>query len=428
MGQIANILDATLAPSAMLPSSKHPAQQESRLTRLVPGSSRISAHHRLPEWFAVEDVRSWMSSLCATVVTAAVLHYSHSNVPNSLLLVAGFATFCALAAGRRILIAIVGRLNGPRNVLVVGSGAASKRIIGAVRRHPGSGRSIKQALSVSQFQEICDARRFSTFVRKEFIDEVIIATPGLDLAAVIGEARHQRLDVTVVPEALGLPAAEQIAIENREETTLLAVHKESVPSIKLTAKRVLDVLLSGIGLAALLPLLVMIGFVVRLDSSGPALYRCFRVGCKGRRFLCYKFRTMVLNADFAKEGLRWRNERVGAFFKIDDDPRITRVGKFLRRYSLDELPQLWNVLLGQMSLVGPRPHPPEDINLYRIQDLQRLDFMPGMTGLWQVTARQDPSFDTSVALDVKYIKGWSLWLDFQILCRTVGVVVRGSGS
>jgi exopolysaccharide biosynthesis polyprenyl glycosylphosphotransferase len=283
-------------------------------------------------------------------------------------------------------------------------------------------------LSVSQFQEICDARRFSTFVREEFIDEVIIATPGLDLAAVIGEARHQRLDVTVVPEALGLPAAEQIAIENGEDTTLLVVHKESVPSIKLTAKRALDVLLSGIVLAALLPLLVMIGFVVRLDSSGPALYRCFRVGCKGRRFLCYKFRTMVLNADFAKEGLRWRNERVGAFFKIEDDPRITRVGKFLRRYSLDELPQLWNVLLGEMSLVGPRPHPPEDINLYRIQDLQRLDFMPGITGLWQVTARQDPSFDTSVALDVKYIKGWSLWLDFQILYRTVGVVVRGSGS
>jgi lipopolysaccharide/colanic/teichoic acid biosynthesis glycosyltransferase len=137
---------------------------------------------------------------------------------------------------------------------------------------------------------------------------------------------------------------------------------------------------------------------------------------------------MVRNADFAKEGLRWRNERVGAFFKIEDDPRITRVGKFLRRYSLDELPQLWNVLLGEMSLVGPRPHPPDDINLYRIQDLQRLDFMPGITGLWQVTARQDPSFDTSVALDVKYIKGWSLWLDFQILYRTVGVVVRGSGS
>jgi exopolysaccharide biosynthesis polyprenyl glycosylphosphotransferase len=319
-------------------------------------------------------------------------------------------------------------LNEPRNVLVVGSGAASQRIISAVRRHPGSGRSIKQALSVSQFQEICDARRFSTFVREEFIDEVIIATPGLDLAAVIGEARHQRLDVTVVPEALGLSAAEQIAIENDEETTLLSVRKESVPSIKLSAKRALDVLLSGIGLAALLPLLMMIGIIVRLDSSGPALYRSFRVGCKRRRFLCYKFRTMGLNADFAKEGLRWRNERVGAFFKIEDDPRITHVGKFLRRYSLDELPQLWNVLVGEMSLVGPRPHPPDDINLYRIQDLQRLDFMPGITGLWQVTARQDPSFDTSVALDVEYIKGWSLWLDFQILYRTIGVVVRGSGS
>jgi len=104
------------------------------------------------------------------------------------------------------------------------------------------------------------------------------------------------------------------------------------------------------------------------------------------------------------------------------------VGKFLRRYSLDELPQLWNVLLGDMSLVGPRPHPPDDINLYRTRHFQRLDFVPGITGLWQVTARQDPSFERCVALDVEYIQGWSLWLDLHILWRTVGTVARGSGT
>jgi lipopolysaccharide/colanic/teichoic acid biosynthesis glycosyltransferase len=136
---------------------------------------------------------------------------------------------------------------------------------------------------------------------------------------------------------------------------------------------------------------------------------------------------MVAEADSIKDELRGKNEREGAFFKIGDDPRITRIGRLLRRYSLDEFPQLWNVLLGDMSLVGPRPHPTDDVDQYQPQHLQRLDFVPGMTGLWQVTARRDPSFERSVALDVEYIRNWNLWLDVRILCRTVKAVFEGSG-
>jgi len=164
------------------------------------------------------------------------------------------------------------------------------------------------------------------------------------------------------------------------------------------------------------------------DSDGPALYRCRRMGKKGKGFVCYKFRTMIENADSLKDSLRHLNERDGAIFKISRDPRITRVGKVLRKYSLDELPQLWNVLRGDMSLVGPRPHPIDDYNKYGLEHLRRLDVTPGITGLWQVTARRNPSFEKSVALDVEYIENWSMWMDIGILFRTFSVVVGGSGA
>jgi lipopolysaccharide/colanic/teichoic acid biosynthesis glycosyltransferase len=137
---------------------------------------------------------------------------------------------------------------------------------------------------------------------------------------------------------------------------------------------------------------------------------------------------MQANAEEMKDSLRHRNERQGPFFKIKDDPRITRLGKFLRKYSLDELPQLWNVLKGDMSSVGPRPHPLDDFEQYTLDHLCRLDVKPGITGLWQVSARRDPSFATSMALDLEYIQNWNLWMDLKILGKTVPAVFRGAGQ
>lgn len=137
---------------------------------------------------------------------------------------------------------------------------------------------------------------------------------------------------------------------------------------------------------------------------------------------------MVSNADELKHALRNRNERSGPFFKIANDPRITRVGRFLRRYSLDELPQLWNVLRGEMSLVGPRPHPLDDFAAYELEHLDRLDVTPGLTGLWQVTARRDSSFQKGIELDREYIRSWSLSMDIRILLQTLRAVVQGSGD
>ena len=153
-----------------------------------------------------------------------------------------------------------------------------------------------------------------------------------------------------------------------------------------------------------------------------------RIGRKGRTFPCYKFRTMVHNADRLKAELEHMNERDGVLFKIANDPRITRVGRLLRKYSLDELPQFYNVLKGDMSLVGPRPPMAAEVEQYDLAHLRRLDVLPGMTGLWQVEARQDPSFDSYISLDTAYVENWNLMMDMRILARTVGVVLSGTGS
>src|SRR5712672_3499017 len=166
--------------------------------------------------------------------------------------------------------------------------------------------------------------------------------------------------------------------------------------------------LSLIVLVLVCPLMIVIAIAIKLESPGRAIYRSRRVGKCGRKFDCYKFRTMVAGSDGLKQNLRRMNQRRGPFFKIADDPRVTRLGRFLRKYSLDELPQLWNVLKGDMSLVGPRPHPVEDCVQYTSEHRRRLDVTPGVTGLWQVMARANPSFEICMMLDLVYIQKWNL--------------------
>jgi lipopolysaccharide/colanic/teichoic acid biosynthesis glycosyltransferase len=188
-------------------------------------------------------------------------------------------------------------------------------------------------------------------------------------------------------------------VERAGDLLVMSLHAEPSPAAGLALKRVVDVMGAGLALTLLSPSLAVIAGLIKLGSPGPILYCAQRAGRKGRLFCCYKFRTMVSNADALKERLRRNNQRSGPFFKIADDPRITRLGRFLRHYSLDELPQLWNVLKGDMSLVGPRPHPLDDVAAYEIEHLARLDVTPGITGLWQVTARRDPSFQRGMELD-----------------------------
>ena len=193
-------------------------------------------------------------------------------------------------------------------------------------------------------------------------------------------------------------------------------------------KRHMDLLLSALALVAAAPLLALIAILVKLDSPGPVFYRAPRSGKNGAQFTCWKIRTMVVGAEAMKAALRARNERQGPIFKLTHDPRITRVGRLLRIFSLDEIPQFWNVLKGEMSLVGPRPHPVDECRNYEPWHRRRLEVTPGVTGLWQVTARSDPSFTRNVQLDLDYIDRWTLALDLKILGRTAVVVLAGTGK
>ena len=269
---------------------------------------------------------------------------------------------------------------------------------------------------------------FRRVALEQFVDQVFVALPADRevVKKIFVEARRLRVDMNVVPDlydGLGWHAPMH-AIGG---FPVLELHGQPIPAFGLAAKRVLDVLLGIVGFGLSLPIVGLAALWIVVDSPGPVFYSALRIGRKGKKFHCYKLRTMVIGADTAKEELRQSNERSGPFFKMEKDPRITQSGAWLRRFSVDELPQLINVIRGDMSLVGPRPHPLDDVELYRAEDLRRLDVKPGVTGLWQVTARRDPSFETNMALDLEYIERWSLALDFRILLKTLPVVLRAEG-
>jgi Undecaprenyl-phosphate galactose phosphotransferase WbaP len=198
------------------------------------------------------------------------------------------------------------------------------------------------------------------------------------------------------------------------------------------AKRVIDLALTSIGLLLILPILVGVGLAIAFDSRGSVFYRQKRLGQDGVRFRAFKFRTMYQDAERRLTELLARDENMRIeyeqFHKLNDDPRVTRVGRFLRKYSLDELPQLWNVLVGDMSLVGPRPYLEREIPDMEQKEAIILRVKPGITGIWQVTWRNESTFEQRVQLDVEYVRNWSPWLDIYILARTVPVVLGGTGS
>ncbi|HLW88095.1 MAG TPA: exopolysaccharide biosynthesis polyprenyl glycosylphosphotransferase [Terriglobales bacterium] len=319
-----------------------------------------------------------------------------------------------------------------RNVLIIGAGQVGRQLAHYLDRDRSARSRVLGFLDENAPIRGAVLGRIddlACIARREFVDEIIL-TPANNHEAtqrIIREARANQIDVKLVPECFGCDPA-PVALRKYGNVPVLTLSEERIPSFRLLVKRGVDLVLSAIGLLLALPLLAIIGCVIKLDSPGPVLYRAPRLGLKGRRFLCFKFRTMNPNADALKQKLRARNQRDGPFFKMVADPRVTRAGRVLRRYSLDELPQLWNVMRGEMSLVGPRPHPIDDFERYDLQDLHRLEVLPGLTGLWQVTARGDPSFARNMELDREYIGRWTLGMDFRILLKTVAVVLRGEGA
>ncbi len=265
--------------------------------------------------------------------------------------------------------------------------------------------------------------------RKQFIDEIFFTTSceRRIVQDVLEQARAHGVDLRVVPDMYDGVAWDS-PIEYIGQFPTIPLHRGEVPELGLLFKRVFDAVFSALVLAVLSPLILALALAIKLDSPGPVFYASERIGKKGVVFRCIKFRTMVRDAEVRRAEIMHMNERDGVLFKVSKDPRITRLGRFLRKYSLDELPQFFNVLVGDMSIVGPRPPLAGEVRKYDLSHLRRLDVTPGITGLWQVQGRQDPSFASYVSLDVTYIDNWSIWLDFKIILRTIGVVFSGTGS
>lgn len=368
--------------------------------------------------------------LTAFIYLSGVKIVSRSVVVMSLLLnVVALGTW--RYAKRKIVVHRIERGIGTRNAVIIGAGRVGQALARQLEENKLLGYRFKGFLDGNHSNDCRTLGRIEDLphiARSEFIDEVFVTIPSQRemVKRVAMEARQNHLGVKVIPDLYdGL--AWNAPLDHVGDFPVMELQWRAIPQLGVFAKRVFDAGFSLVALAICLPLLAPLALWIRLDSDGPVIYRSRRVGKRGRVFTCYKLRTMVSNADDLKQSLRHRNERQGPFFKIENDPRVTRSGKFLRKYSLDELPQLWNVLKGDMSLVGPRPHPLDDYKQYSLDHLRRLDVKPGITGLWQITARQDPSFETNMRLDLEYINSWNLWMDVVVLARTLPHLFRGAG-
>ena len=271
--------------------------------------------------------------------------------------------------------------------------------------------------------------RLRQLTRLHFIDEVVIAQPlpAEQVILLLEEARELGIDIRTISGLYGDLSAHG-TIEYLGVYPVTALHRSQPRTFSRFFKRAFDILFSLAIMIAIVPLMFFIAVMIRLDSKGPVFYVSERIGKRGRVFPCFKFRTMVKDAEKKKRELAELNERDGILFKVSNDPRVTRIGRILRKYSLDELPQFFNVFRGEMSVVGPRPPIASEVEKYELEHFRRLEVMPGLTGLWQVHARQDSSFARYIELDTAYVENWTFWLDVKILLRTAHVVVRGTGT
>ena len=340
---------------------------------------------------------------------------------------------------REILAILRKRGIGVERVLIVGAGETGRAIIRSIVAQPELGYQLvgfvddapdKASTDLGRIRALGDTGQVGELIRTLVIDQVIISLPWMahrKVLSIIAQCERQKVRVRMVPDLFQLSLG-QVDIDEINGLPLIGVREASISGWNQTIKRAIDVVGSALGLLLLSPILLPVALLVKLDSPGPVLFRQARVGKGGKGFTVFKFRTMVQGAENIQEQLRASNQTADPWFKLRDDPRRTRVGKFLRRSSIDELPQLLNVLRGEMSLVGPRPGMPVEVAKYQPWHMNRLQASPGMTGLWQVSGRSELTFDEMVLLDLYYIENWSLVLDFKILLRTIPALLSARGA
>jgi len=325
---------------------------------------------------------------------------------------------------------------GLSRVLVVGGGNLGRRVMHVFGTEPGLGCRLVGFVGedgcddFGRFPALGTLRDVPRVVREHQVDQVVIALPSAlhdQVPRIMNQCRRLDVRFCLVPDLHELSLS-RVDIDELRGMPLIGVKEASIPGVNQFAKRTLDLAASSLLLLFTSPVWLAAAAAVKLDSPGPVLFRQTRVGRDGAPFEVLKFRSMHASAESDRVSLSDLNEASGPLFKIRDDPRMTRVGRLLRRASLDELPQLLNVLRGEMSMVGPRPPTPEEVEQYADWHRKRLEVAPGLTGLWQVSGRSDIPFDEMVMLDIYYIENWSLGLDLEILARTVPAVLSGRGA
>jgi exopolysaccharide biosynthesis polyprenyl glycosylphosphotransferase len=326
-----------------------------------------------------------------------------------------------------------------QSVVAVGHAPAVTNLITELRREPYHGLAVVAACVAGSPEcaeiagvPVCGGLDdvTDTVRRFEAHTVAVLACPemdGIKLRGLAWELEKTGTDLCLSPALLDV-AGPRTTVRPTAGLTLLHVDHPQLGGVRLILKDLFDRCVAAAALIMLSPLLAALALTIWLSDGGPALFKQVRIGKDGRMFLMYKFRTMVVDAEQRKAQLLENNELDGILFKLRKDPRITAVGAHLRRWSVDELPQLFNVLLGDMSLVGPRPALPDEAAKYAEHVRRRLVVKPGLTGLWQVNGRSDLSWEESVRLDLRYVENWSFALDLQILWKTISVLFRGAGA
>ncbi|MCS7246584.1 MAG: undecaprenyl-phosphate glucose phosphotransferase [Thermomicrobium sp.] len=407
--------------------------------------------YRLPRWTSFLDEASIIASGVTTGMALVILYSFLSRFsPSRLIFI--YAWILAIAflvtqrlVGRWIRAWLWTHERGVDRVVIIGSGPAARRIMQYLYNHPRLGYRVlgyidlvppDETLALGTERGVVQPPFLGTLdeavalFRATQVDEVIVALPPAHhdrVLEIVEQCRELDIAFSLVPDLFEL-ALDRVQISEVAGLPLIGIKESALQGWNWWIKRTMDLLIASTVLVLTAPLMLLIAIAIKLDSPGPVLFRQTRIGKGGKPFTLYKFRSMVDGAHKQQEALRRSTGRSALLFKLRDDPRVTRVGRILRRTSLDELPQFFNVLKGEMSVVGPRPPVPEEVAEYQSWHLQRLLVTPGLTGLWQVNGRSDLSFDEMVRLDLYYVENWSPWLDLKVMLRTVPVVLTGRGA
>ena len=328
---------------------------------------------------------------------------------------------------------------GVRRVLLIGAGHVGRMVMRTVAARPDYGYKLvgflddnpaKSSTDIGRFKALGPVDHAKEVIEQNRIERVIICLPWQahrTIQRLLRDCEQLGIHAYVVPDLFQL-TKNQMQVEDLNGVPLLTTRDISIQGWNLVIKRTFDLVIGLVAGIVALPILLLLALAIRLDSPGPILYSQVRVGKNEKTFRVYKFRSMVSNAEALQPEVQELNESTGPLFKIRNDPRLTRVGRFIRRYSLDELPQIYNVLRGEMSLVGPRPNLPSEVAAYQEWMKKRLSVSPGITGLWQVSGRSDLTFDEMVLLDIFYVENWSLGMDLSILIRSLPAVLGAKGA